>query len=107
MQILISWHAAWHRVCGAFGSVNFHCMTTHSFNALSQQKQRKLLLNKGTFLADRATDDCSVVLFHLEGLYVEVFFVREQDDIQWIRCLEDTDELDPYLPEIDLFHLLN
>ena len=82
-------------------------MTTHSFNALSQHKQRRLLLNKGTFLADRATDECSIVLFQVEGLYVEVWYLREGDDIQGIRCFEDTDELDPYLPQIDLFHLLN
>jgi hypothetical protein len=82
-------------------------MTLHHFNALSGDKQRKALLHKGVFVAHRETKEFSILLFQLDIFYVEIFFLKESDEIVWIKSFTCTDELEPYLNQIDLSHLLN
>lgn len=82
-------------------------MTLHHFNALAQDRQRKALLHKGVFLADRLTETFCVYLFQVDKFYVEIFFIRENDEIVWIKSFESTDELEPYLEKINISSILN
>lgn len=82
-------------------------MTLHHFKALAQDKQRKALLQRGAFVADRVTDIFCVYLFQVDEFYVEIFFLRESDEIVWIKSFECTDELEPYLNHINISSLLN
>ena len=82
-------------------------MTLHHFKALAQDKQRKALLQKGAFVADRMTDAFCVYLFQIDKFYVEIFFIRESDEIVWIKSFECIDELEPYLTNINISSLVN
>ncbi len=82
-------------------------MTLQHFKALSLDRQRTTVLKKGVFLSDRKTGTFCIMLFQLDGLYIEVFFLNENDEILWIKCFDSTDALDPYLPQIDLSKLVN
>lgn len=82
-------------------------MTLHHFKALSQENQRKILLQHGVFLAERRTETFSIMLFELNGIYIELFFLNESDEIFYIKSFDCTDELEPYLTEIDLSQLVN
>ena len=71
-------------------------MTANRFNALSQAKQRRALLKKGTYLADKVTDTFSIVVFKLYGFYVEIFYPRDGDEIAWVKSFDKQDELSKY-----------
>ena len=77
-------------------------MTLQHFNTLSKHKQHRKLLVKGVWLADRHTEDTTVLLFQLDTFYVEIFFTKQGDEIVHSNSFESTDELDPYLEDIDL-----
>jgi len=52
----------------------FPNMTLQHFNTLSQHKKHRKLLVNGVWLADRETEDSTVLLFQLDAFYVEIFF---------------------------------
>ena len=82
-------------------------MTLQHFNTLSQHKQHRKLLTNGVWLADRHTEDATVLLFQLDTFYVEVFFTKQGDEIVQSNSFDTTDELDPYLDEIELPGFIN
>jgi hypothetical protein len=77
-------------------------MTPHFFNTLNQGVQQKLLLRKSVFLSERQTDDFVILLFQLESFYVEIYYLKESDEIVFIKCFECTDDLEPYLEKINI-----
>jgi hypothetical protein len=97
----------WHLLCCELILAKEKPMTLHHFKALAQDKQRKALLQRGSFVADRTTDAFCVYLFQIDQFYVEIFFIRESDEIVWIKSFECIDELEPYLNHINISSLLN
>lgn len=81
-------------------------MTLQHYNAMDQEKQRLWVLHKGVYLCARKTRDFTVFLFALDGFYIEVYFYNANDLIFLIKSFDDTDELEPYLQEINLTPLL-
>lgn len=77
------------------------------FQLLLGSKEYRPLLQQGIYLAERRCDDSQVLLFAVEHYYAEVFFDPYTDDINGSRCFESTDELAPYLEQIDLAALLS
>lgn len=77
-------------------------MTLQHFNKLSQHKKHRNLLVNGVWLADRQTEEATVLLFQLDSFYVEIFFSKQDDDITQSNCFDSVDYLDPYLEDIDL-----
>lgn len=71
-------------------------MTANRFNALSPAKQRKALLKKGVYLADKVTDTFSIIVFKLYGFYVEIFYPRDSDEIAWVKSFDEQDRLAQY-----------
>lgn len=72
-------------------------MTSQQINTLSQyRKYRRLLLN-GACIAGRLSENSHVLLFQLNGQYVEVYLNRNEDRVLYSRRFEDTEELRPYL----------
>ena len=63
-------------------------MTLQSFKNLNTKQKRKLLLQKGVFLADRTTTSFSVFLFHMGEFFVELFFIKENDEVVGMRTLK-------------------
>lgn len=81
-------------------------MNLKYFQLLLGSQQYRQLLKQGTYLSERRCGDSQVLLFAVEHYYAEVFFDPYTDDINGSRCFESTDELTPYLEQIDLDGLL-
>ena len=81
-------------------------MNLHHFNALNQEKQRRLVLQKGVYLTGRRTRDFTVLLFDVDGFYIEVYFYTATNTVFLIKSFEHTDPLQPYLNSIDIKALL-
>jgi hypothetical protein len=81
-------------------------MTAQHFSTLNQQKQSRKLLAEGVCIADRRGEEVQTLLFQVENFYVEVCFHHDADDVLCTRCFEGTDELEPYLQEIDVSRII-
>lgn len=82
-------------------------MTLHQFNRLSEDKQRETLINDGILLAKRSYVQYNIALFQVEGFYIEVWYTKQGLDIGLVRGFSSTDELDPYLDEININELVH
>lgn len=82
-------------------------MTLQYFQKLSEQKQYRSLLVEGVCVAERHCEGMMVLLFQLHYFYTEVHFHSETNELIGSRSFDDTDELQPYLQQIDLGSLLN
>ena len=63
-------------------------MTFQSFKSLTNKQKRKALLQQGVFLADRTTSSFSIFLFHMGDFFVELFFIKENDEVVGLRPLK-------------------
>ena len=77
-------------------------MLLHQFNCLSNSWKYKYVLLKGVCISDRTTDKEDILLFQVEGHYIEVVFQRNTDHIINVVTFTETDELQPYLAEINI-----
>lgn len=85
---------------------NTQPMTIWEFNKLTKQQQKILLLTKGAFIDERATETFDVMLYELDGIYAEVFFFSHSNKLAFIKALSSVDDLQPYLQAIDVSELL-
>lgn len=81
-------------------------MTAQHFSTLNQQKQNRKLLSEGVCIADREGEEVQTLLFQVENFYVEVCFHHDGDEVLCTRCFENTDELEPYLQQIDVSRII-
>ena len=77
------------------------------FNNLSKQEQQNQLLKEGTFLAEREDGPFRVMLYQLDGFYVEVYFFNLYNKVAFLQSFSDTDVLEPYLQQMDMSSLLS
>lgn len=81
-------------------------MTRNYFSKLSEPMQYRRLLLKGVCIAERVEGDSLLLLFQLDGFYVEVALDNHSDEVLSARSFEDSSELDPYLDDIRLPFIL-
>ena len=77
-------------------------MLLKHFQKLSEGLQFRELLVKGVCIGERRCADTLVLLFHMSRFYAEVFFDPRTDEVVNTRSFDSTDELQPYLEQIDL-----
>lgn len=82
-------------------------MLLKHFQKLSEGIQFRELLVKGVCIGERRYKDSLVLLFHMNRFYAEVYFDPLTDEVITTRSFESTDELQPYLEQIDLAPLLS
>ena len=82
-------------------------MMIQQFNTLSKEKQQDELLKNGILLAERTDGPFMVMLYQLEGFYVEVYFLNLYHKVAFFKAFESTDVLQPYLKNINVADLLN
>jgi hypothetical protein len=82
-------------------------MMLKHFQKLSEGVQFRELLVKGVCIGERRYRDSLVLLFHMSLFYAEVFFDHRTDEVITTRSFESTDELWPYLEQIDLTALFS
>ena len=82
-------------------------MTLYQFNRLCENKQREALICDGVLLAKRTYASYIIALFQIGNFYIEVWYTKKGLDIGLVRGFDSTDELDPYLSEINIASLVN
>ena len=82
-------------------------MTANQFNSDSLDERTKLVWTRGKFLATRQRYGCNVVLYHLQDLFVELWYHPEVDTILMVHGFEKYACLEPYLELIDLRELMH
>jgi hypothetical protein len=82
-------------------------MQLKDFCVLEQVAQQEMVLDNGAYLSSRLFMDYTVLLFQLDGFYVELFYPHQKDKAVIIRGFESTDELEPYLKRINIAPILS
>ncbi len=81
-------------------------MTLNQFNLLNEDDQACAIWQRGVLIATRASGSCRVLLYQIEGFYVEVFYQPQYHVITKFKSFASTDALDPYFGQISLSGLL-
>jgi hypothetical protein len=77
-------------------------MTLYEFKLLSEREQLDLLQVEGTYIGKRKEGELTVLLFQLEGFYIEIFYKKHRSHILKVRSFTSTLPLEPYLHQIDI-----
>jgi hypothetical protein len=77
-------------------------MTLVEFNGLAEDEQALLTWKAGTYLAQNFDGVFNILLFQVEGFYVEVFYHSQLDFIYSYNSFTSTDYLEPYLSKINI-----
>ena len=82
-------------------------MTMYQFNCLDDVRQIELLWSAGVLIGARQEGLHKVLLYQIDGFYVEVFYQYFQGKMVKIKSFSQTDQLDPYLKSINISSLLS
>lgn len=77
-------------------------MKQHDFEQLGQEAQIDLLYRWGVYIGKQWKGPLPVVLYQIEGFYVEVTYLKYRLQVDSISCFSSTAQLDPYLAQMDL-----
>jgi hypothetical protein len=77
-------------------------MTYQQFDRLSAKEQTDLVWTHGVHLAERQEGRFTVILYQMDGFYIELFYTRHGKRRPVVRSFMDTDFLEPYLINIDV-----
>lgn len=80
-------------------------VTEDQFTELSEDCQSNVIYEQGVLISVRTTDEHKVLLYQIEGFYVEVFY-HPTDHFIKIKSFSGTEELQPYLRQISLEGIL-
>jgi hypothetical protein len=58
--------------------------------------------DRAVCLMGRSDEDYLIMLYQLDGFYIEVFFHRNLQEVTKFRAFDDTAMLEPYLENIEL-----
>jgi hypothetical protein len=81
-------------------------MKQSEFCKLTDTEQIDLLYEEGVYIDKRKVGVTTVLLYQLNGFYIEVFYYKYRLSIAWIRCSESIQILDPYLEKMDIAELV-
>lgn len=77
-------------------------MTLKQFRSCSAYVQQQMVKHQAVFLLERRSLDWNILLFQLEGFYVEVFYERKAQKVDKLKSFDDVEQLEPYLRKIDV-----
>jgi hypothetical protein len=72
------------------------------FKLLSVPVQAHILCERGVMLAEREEDGNTIVLYSVDGFYVEVYYRTLDSEIIKLRSFHSAELLEPYLGKISL-----
>lgn len=81
-------------------------MTLYQFNLLDEMEQAEAVWS-GTHIGERKDGEHTILLYQIDSFYVEVYYHREYNVIKRMRSFSSTEQLAPYLGQIDIINLLN
>jgi hypothetical protein len=80
-------------------------VTEDQFNRLSEDNQSNVIHKQGVLISVRTTEEHKVLLYQIEGFYVEVYYHPTHNFIK-IKSFSGTERLQPYLKQISLEGIL-
>lgn len=81
-------------------------MTLYHFNLLKGPEQWQALWERGIHIGERFSQGHHVLLYQVEGFYVEVYYNMDNNSLHRLRSFKSTDQLTPYLRKISIVELL-
>jgi hypothetical protein len=76
-------------------------VTEDQFKAFSEDSQSNIIHRQGVLISTRRTDEYKVLLYQIDGFYVEVFY-HPTDHFIRIESFTGTEKLNPYLHQISI-----
>lgn len=80
-------------------------MNIYDFHYLPHEEKGWVVWNLGIYLGERLAVKYSVMLYQIEGFYVEVFYFKNKKTPNEFRCFTTTDLLAPYINTINITQL--
>jgi hypothetical protein len=80
-------------------------VTIFQFNQLSEDGQADILYRMGVFISMRSTEEHKVLLYQVEGFYVEIYYHPRSNTITEFRSFASTEQLEEYLEKISIADL--
>jgi hypothetical protein len=77
-------------------------MTLYQFLALDDTCRAETLWDRGVHIGERREEQHLMLLYQINGFYVEVFYDPVTNAISRLRPFSSVDQLQPYLAQIDL-----
>lgn len=74
----------------------------YNFYKLPQTTRSQLVLEKGTFLCKRQLGDNKIMLFYMDGLYVEVWYCFSLKKVIMVNGYENDYCINAYLDKINI-----
>src|SRR5688572_16649298 len=93
-------------LCLSFLKLNLSVVTVEEFRLLSLSQQIKEICQRGTLLFVRKQLGLDVVLYQLDGFYVEVYLDPRKHGQTRLKCFDNTEELFPYYNSIDISEIV-
>lgn len=81
-------------------------MTINEYKALKQEEQTSFLCKAGVSIAERKVGPYLIVLYQVDGFYVEVSYDKDTYQMKKLMSFYNTTLLEPYLSEIDISALV-
>jgi len=81
-------------------------MTLYHFNQLDEMEQAEAVWD-GVQIGERFDEEHNILLYQIDKFYVEAFIHREYNVLRRFRSFSSTDQLEPYIGQIDIVKLLN
>ena len=81
-------------------------MKLQQFRSASREVQEKLVKMKGVFLMERKSLGVAVLLFQLDGFYVEVFYNTANNTVNFVKSFDDMDGIEAYLDRINISEVM-
>ncbi len=81
-------------------------MNMYDFQLLSEQDQIEVLYQFGVYVGKRKEEFSIMLLYQLEGFYVEVVYRKYRSYVKHLFCFNSTELLEPYLEQIDVENLV-
>lgn len=79
-------------------------MTLYEFNALDESEQMEVIW-EAPLIAERIDGDYKIKLYQVDSFYVETYKHIEHNVLKRIRCFSSTEQLQPYLNNINISKL--
>lgn len=73
---------------------------------MEEMKQADIIWEKGALICMRKEGFYKILLFQVDAFYAEIFYHTHFNVIIKIRTFSDTEQLEPYLKNIDIVDLI-
>lgn len=82
-------------------------MNLDEFALLTEDQRISILWREAKIIAQRKEDDYNVFLYQVYSFYIEVWYSCNLMNIYSLKSFSSTEELDPYLEQVDISSLIN